>query len=86
MSSPAYAQAVCNQRGIIVDLLGSKYQEKAVALGLAGNGGVVELYTSEDGGWTLLLTQTSGISCMIASGEDWTTIPPEPDRSSWRDS
>lgn len=78
MSGPAHAQAVCDLRGIIVDRLESQYQETAKALGLAGNGGVVELYTSESGSWTLLLTQTSGVACLIAAGESWHDVPLSP--------
>ncbi len=76
---PANAQAVCGDRGEIVSRLETAYQEKASAIGLAGNGGVVELYTSEKGSWTLLLTQTTGVSCLIAAGDSWETVPhPKP--------
>ncbi len=75
IASAANAQAVCGDRGEIVSRLETAYQEKASAIGLAGNGGVVELYTSEKGSWTLLLTQTSGVSCLIAAGESWETVP-----------
>ena len=46
---------------------------------MAGNGGVIELYTSEKGSWTLLLTQPTGVSCLIAAGDNWETMPePKP--------
>ncbi len=83
---PAVAQAVCGDRAEIIARLESAYQEKASAIGLAGNGGVVELYTSDKGSWTLLLTQTNGVSCLIAAGDSWETVPPKPDKSQWQDS
>lgn len=75
-ATPAHAQAVCGDRGEIIARLESGYQEQATAIGLASNGGVVELYVSESGSWTLLLTQTTGVSCLIAAGEHWETVPP----------
>ena len=77
--APVYAQAVCGDRDEIVSRLEAAYQEKASAVGMAGNGGVVELYTSEKGSWTLLLTQPTGVSCLIAAGDNWETMPePKP--------
>ncbi len=74
-ATPANAQAVCGDRNEIVSRLESGYNEKVSALGLAGNGGVVELYTSQKGSWTLLMTQPNGMSCLIAAGENWESIP-----------
>ncbi len=84
--APANAQTGCGDRDDVVAILETKYQEKVSAIGLAGNSGVVELYTSENGSWTILLTQTSGVSCMIAAGENWERVTPKPDKSQWRDS
>ncbi len=79
IASPASAQAVCGDRSEIVSRLESAYQEKASAIGMSGNGGVVELYTSEKGSWTLLLTQPTGVSCLIAAGDNWESMPnPKP--------
>ena len=73
-ASPANAQAVCGDRNEIVSRLESGYDEKVSALGLAGNGGVVELYTSNKGTWTLLMTQPNGMTCLIAAGDSWESI------------
>ncbi len=35
---------------------------------------VMELFTSETGSWTILVTRTNGLSCIAASGEDWTVM------------
>ncbi len=83
--SLAFAQAVCGPRAELVERLRSAYQEQASAIGLAGSGGVVELYTSEKGSWTLLLTQTTGVSCLIAAGDSWESLKLQ-DKSTWRDS
>jgi len=75
MFSPASAQqAVCGDRNEIVARLESGYQESTSGLGLSATGGLVELYTSEKGTWTLMLTQPNGVSCLIAAGDNWENV------------
>ncbi len=72
----ASAQTTWIERGEIVDQLAGQYAEAPVAMGLASNGGVIELFTSADGAtWTLVLTMPDGLSRMVAAGESWTTVP-----------
>ena len=43
-----------------------------VAMGLANNGGVIEILSSPRGAtWTIILTMPNGVTCMIAAGENW---------------
>ncbi len=45
---------------------------KLFAFGIAGGGGILELFVDyEDRSWTILITQTNGISCIGASGRDF---------------
>lgn len=60
---------------MIIARLHTGYHESISALGLSATGGVMELYTSEDGTWTLILTQPNGMSCLVAVGEGWQDIP-----------
>lgn len=77
--APAGAQSLCGTRDEIVSRLASGYEETVSALGMSGSGGVVELFTSRKGSWTLLMTQPSGVSCLIAAGDNWETLPdPKP--------
>ena len=49
------------------------FNEKVVGLGLGKNQNTVaELFVSSHGGWTILVTMTNGMSCIAASGENWT--------------
>ena len=49
----------------------------AVALGLASNGGIVEVLTSDEGGTlTIIITMPNGVSCMVAAGEYWEGLAP----------
>ncbi len=70
--SPAGAQqTVCGDRNEIVSRLEQGYQEQTTGVGLSATGGLVELYTSEKGTWTLMLTQPNGVTCLIAAGDNW---------------
>ena len=72
----AAAQQVCAEHAEVVKLLGAKHAEIQVALGLAANGGVVEIFSTKDGAtWTMVITMPNGITCMMASGESWESMP-----------
>ena len=72
LATPASsAESVCGNRDDIVSRLENGYQEFNSAMGMSTNGGLVELYTSDKGTWTLMLTQPDGISCLIAAGQNW---------------
>ena len=78
LSNSADAQSA----GIIVDReavakeLSEKHREKTVGMGLADNGGVLELFTSEGGEtWTVLLTMPNGASFVVGTGKAWAGKP-----------
>ena len=71
----AGAQTTCADRGDVLERLSQSYKESPTAMGLASNGGVVEVLTSRSGGWTLLLTTPDGRTCVVAAGEAWETLP-----------
>ena len=69
---PAAAQPACAERNTVLDHLSAKYSEAPVALGLANNGGVIEVLTTNNGStWTIIITMPNGKACMIAAGEGW---------------
>ncbi|MHA1600404.1 MAG: hypothetical protein ACTSW2_06235 [Alphaproteobacteria bacterium] len=74
MASGAHAQASapCTTRIRMVEQLGSRFAEAPIAMGLASNGGLVELFASTDGTtWTVVVTNPRGLSCILAAGELW---------------
>jgi hypothetical protein len=76
---PAWGQGgQCVDRFTALEYLEDKYSEERIAWGLAANGSVVELIVSASGSWSLLSTSTSGLTCLIASGERWEGTPPRP--------
>jgi hypothetical protein len=67
---PAAAQ-LCGQRDAVITQLAQEFAEKPVAVGMAGNGAVVELLTSAAGSWTLLMNFPNGTACVMSTGESW---------------
>ena len=60
----------------MVGKLARDYAEHPTGMGLASNGGIIELFTAPDGAtWTLVLTMPNGSSRMVAAGEGWTDVP-----------
>ena len=75
-SNAAAQQPLCTERSEVVNQLASQYSEAPVAMGIANNGGVVEILSSQSGtSWTIILTMPNGVSCMIAAGENWESLP-----------
>ncbi len=75
VQSSASAQSVCASHAEVMTQLGSAYSEAQVAIGLASNGGVVEVFSTDDGAtWTIVMTMPTGMSCVVAAGEAWEQI------------
>lgn len=66
----------CGQRTTVLDFLSAKYSEKPIAMGIAANGGLIEVLTSTDGTtFTIIVTMPEGETCMVAAGEGWEDLP-----------
>lgn len=73
----AQAQSMCNNRDVFVDQLASKYKEEIAARGLQSSERLLEIFASkETGSFTVLLTRPDGISCVLATGTNWTEAGP----------
>lgn len=71
-ASPAAAQAICAPHADLTELLGKRYKEQTVAIGIANNGRLMEVYSSKDGStWTIIMTTPQGESCVVADGKSW---------------
>jgi len=73
----AEAQVACGQRDLIINALGGKYKESRQALGLVGKDGqgIIELFVSDKGTWTMLMTTAKGNTCIVATGLGWQDAP-----------
>lgn len=74
LSSPVYAQGVCGNRADIIKRLALKYQERVVGQGIAANGSIVEVYAAKSGSWTITMRHPSGLTCLVATGQNWQQI------------
>lgn len=79
VAAPAFASQhtpTCDKRPAVMSQLENKYSEKPVAIGVANNGGIVEVLTTKEGNtWTIVITLPNGMTCLVAAGEDWESFP-----------
>lgn len=60
----------CAPRASVVERLASKYGESRQSMGLGANNSVVEVFASpESGSWTITVTNPTGVTCLVASGQ-----------------
>lgn len=73
MATTAVANAQgqrCGPRTAIVEKLAQKYGETRQSMGLAANNAVIEVFASDETGtWTITVTGTNGLTCLVASGQ-----------------
>ena len=78
LALPAAAQQqqpFCSARTQLIGQLANQYSEVPVAMGLASNGGVIEVLTAKSGlTWTIVITMPNGTTCMVAAGESWEPV------------
>ena len=70
--APAQAQLACETRDKIAKTLKQDYAETPVSAGLDNDGRMIEVFASHEGSWTILLTMPTGVSCLLATGKNWT--------------
>jgi len=68
------APVVCDDRNTIVSSLSDDYKESRNSIGLANSGSVVEVFSSSDGSWSMIVTRPDGISCLVAAGRNWESV------------
>ncbi len=67
----ADAAGPCAARADLIKVLGEKFHESEAVRGLINPGVILEILVSEKGTWTILATDTHGLSCVITAGEGW---------------
>ncbi len=72
----ADAAPPCGERRAMERWLGQRYGELPIAVGTAGPSGIVQLYLSAAGTYSLVATDTRGLSCIVASGDGWEFVRP----------
>ena len=71
ISSNALAAGPCEDRKTVISKLAKDYSETPVAIGMASNGGVLEVLAAkaETNSFTIIVTMPNGVACMLASGQ-----------------
>ena len=79
LSGAARADSACSDRKSIVDKLATEYRETAGGRGFTYKGGILEIFTSREGSWTIIVTKPGAgislVSCLLAHGESWESLP-----------
>ena len=74
-ASQAAAQTNCADRTIVAERLTAKYNEHRIGTGVKDEFTLFEVWASPKGEtWTILKTQSNGISCIMAFGFGWYVI------------
>ncbi len=73
--SSAVAAPQCTTHEKMVQLLSKRFSEVPKAVGLVGQTRVMEVYVSQKGSWTIVVTNSGGQACILAAGNDWEDVP-----------
>lgn len=76
----AYPQTgQCGPHANVVDRLAAQYGEARVSMGLTANGFVMGTFANgSNGSWTITVTDTAGMTCLIAAGTGFDDIDSKP--------
>jgi hypothetical protein len=73
----ASAAAPCGSHDAIAKSLTTKFKEARRIMGVVNARAVMEIFMSAQGTWTVVVTDTNGLACIIAAGQDWQEVPVE---------
>ncbi len=71
------AGRTCGAHEAVVTRLAKRYQESRQAIALAGENQVIEIFASETGSWTILVTAPGGRTCLVAAGQAFEKVAEE---------
>ncbi len=74
---PLFAEgtASCAPLSALAEQLATKYGERRVAAGLSAQGMLFQVFQSQSGTWTLVVSDAAGRACALAAGTNWETYP-----------
>lgn len=76
LCSPALAQnsgRICETYEKTKEILRS-LGRVSIGFGIAGEAGLIEVYTDKAGNWNVIHVLPTGIACLVAGGSDWTFV------------
>lgn len=76
LPADASTPAKCGDRDSLIKLLKERYKEVPVGLGISQKSTeAFEVFASESGTWTVVMTMSNGMTCVMAAGHSWQNIP-----------
>lgn len=72
---------MCTTYDKLTEALGGKFGEKRKAIGLVSSSGLMEVFVSDKGTWTVIVTSPRKVSCVVAAGHSWDEPPAPKDLS-----
>jgi hypothetical protein len=73
----ASAATPCGSHDAVAKTLTTKFKEARRIMGVVNAKAVMEIFMSPQGTWTVVVTDTRGMACIIATGQDWQEVPVE---------
>lgn len=61
----------CAARAAMIERLATTYNEKRQLVAMSGQNAMLELFASDQGSWTITVTQPSGLTCIVAAGQNF---------------
>ncbi len=79
VGAPASAAPICATHKKVVEQLANGFSEVPIAIALTSDGNVIEVFSGTDREtWTIVMTRPDGMSCLVAAGETWESLPELP--------
>lgn len=68
---------VCAQQSVMADGLQKNYGERRISYGLTSTGYLLQVFVGKSNFFTIVATDPTGISCIVADGQGWITTQPD---------
>ncbi len=75
-AAAAKSDMTCGSRHDLVAALDRNFDEGPIFRGVTRFGNLVEVFTSSEGSWTILMDHPGGFSCVLSTGSRWEISDP----------
>ena len=73
-SAASAAGGICSSHDKFATFLSDTYKESPRAIGLVANKRMMQVFVSQKGTWSILMTAPNGKACLLAAGDNWEGI------------
>lgn len=74
VTAKTFAAPTCGTHDLIASTLATQYNERPLHRGLTPKGTMVEIFSSNAGTFTVVVTIRTGMSCLVTAGTHWQEI------------